>query len=195
MENLSTKTDIHLARKVVHAMTGLSLALILKYIDNTAIKNIFYFIALLGVITDLSRFYCHKFNAILLKKFRLLARAEEEKSLSGMTAYFLGASLALIFSTTSQTAILLLIVAIADPMASLMGIKFGTIKLYQHKSWMGLVTYFIFAAVIFTLNADFAMIEVLTLALTLALVESFMPLNDNISVPLVGSLLLSSFSH
>ena len=129
MENLSTKTDIHLARKVVHAMTGLSLALTLKYIDNPAIKNIFYFIALLGVITDLSRFYSHKFNAILLKKFRLLARAEEEKSLSGMTAYFLGASLALIFSTTSQTAILLLVVAIADPLASLMGIKFGKIKL------------------------------------------------------------------
>lgn len=195
MENLSTKTDIHLARKVIHAMTGLSLALTLKYAEFPAIKNIFYFIALLGVITDLTRFYSDKFNAILLKKFRLLARAEEEKTLSGMTAYFLGASLALIFSNATHAAILLIVVAIADPLASFMGIKFGAKKLYQNKSWVGFVTYLILTAVIFSLAVDFSNIEIVTLALTLALAESFMPLNDNISVPLVGSLLLSSFVH
>lgn len=192
MKNLSTKKDLHLLRKLAHGTTGIILYL---WLSSTPSENewkthtIFLF-SMVGLSIDLVRFKSPRFNQILLKAFRFLARDEEQNRFSGMTTYFVAASLCLLISSATSIAPFFLIVAIADPLASIMGLKIKSPLLFKQKSVAGLMTYFLTSTLIFGC-LNWTIHQSLFFGFILALTETFVPFDDNLSVPLLGTIALT----
>ncbi|MAZ49547.1 MAG: hypothetical protein CME65_13385 [Halobacteriovoraceae bacterium] len=153
--------------------------------EESNLEIIIYCLAALGVFIDLLRFLNPKLNQNLLLIFKSLARKEEVSKFSGMTTYFVSAAVCLSILSAKTVAPFFLVVAIADPMASVMGIKWGGLKTYRDKTLIGLFTYFIIAGLILNF-LGFPLQKTLILASILSLTESFVPLDDNLSVPIMG---------
>ena len=187
MQTLLNKKHIHYKRKLAHAITGISLAYTL-YSQYFTEQFVFYAvssIAALGVGIDFLRIKYPNFNQNLLNFFQHLARDEERNSLSGMTTYFLGTAICLSFTESRVLAALLLVVAVADPMASIVGLNINSKKLYQNKSLAGFCAFLICSLILLTLMG-WSLSMVLAFSLALALAETFIPLDDNLTIPLTG---------
>ena len=189
MEHLKSKSNIHAKRKLVHSAVGMSFyfAFSSEAFERSNSKIFLYCFAALVVFIDSLRFLYPKLNQNLLLIFQSLARKEEVSRFSGLTTYLVSAAICLSFLSAKTVAPFFLVVAIADPLASIMGIKFGGLKTYRNKTVVGLLTYFIATSLILNFSS-FTLEKTLILGSILSLTESYVPLDDNLSVPIVGAI-------
>ncbi len=142
------KSDIHWARKIWHMGGVLFLALCYSKAPQAASVIGLSLLWLLFIPLDVIRQKNPQVNQILVRWFRPLMRQHELNRLSG-TSYLLSGVLLVVLLFPHDIALLtMLYLALADPLASLIGIKFGKDKLFGHKSLQGTLAAFVVCALV-----------------------------------------------
>ena len=134
---LKKRNDLHLSRKILHAAgVGFIIGLFHTLSREQALiaSTIAFF---LFVPIDWLRAYWKPANQIFLKTFGRYMRDNERHGLTG-TSYLLVAVLLLIaFFPKIITSLALAMLAVGDPIASIVGVMYGKDKLVGNKSLQG----------------------------------------------------------
>lgn len=143
MMALKRRSDIHWARKIWH-MGGVSgMALFYAYAPLQVSLGILAISWICFVPFDFFRHRSIKMNRIAINIFGVIMREHEEKKLAGTTYLLTGVALVAVLFPREIVLPTLLFLAFADPFASVIGIKFGTLKIFGHKSLQGTLAAFV----------------------------------------------------
>lgn len=194
---LKRRSDIHLARKLWHVGGVSIMALIYTYAPYEVAMTILALTWLAFVPVDVFRHYSPQLNRLALKTFGLIMRDHEEKKLAGTTYLLTGAALVGLLFPREVVQPTLLFLAFADPFASLIGIKYGTIKIFGHKSLQGFLAAFVICFVLsfsYFINHGLLVNYQLTAAVLAGLVGALAELipvanlDDNLTLPVLSAL-------
>lgn len=187
----SERPNYEVPRKVFH-MFG-AIIPIVYYVSGLS-QEIILGLLLPAVImivgADLIRLVHAGFNKFFTTRFGKLMRKGEERSLTTST-YFLLASMAVIYGFDKRIAVVsLLYLSFGDPIAALVGRKFGEIKLVDGKSLEGTLACFQTCLLIGLLLLPSPQAAVLA-AVCAALAELVpLPVNDNLRIPVCSAFAL-----
>lgn len=139
---LASMYQLHLPRKAWHLSMGLLVLLLcqqLEYLGLTFQRqgSIFLGVALIVFAGELLRLRWRALNQFILSRMSLIIRQEEQHKLSGTPFYLLGIGLSLLCFHPSIAFQALLILIIADPLSSFVGIKWGTWRLAPRRTVEG----------------------------------------------------------
>ncbi|MEZ0228512.1 MAG: diacylglycerol/polyprenol kinase family protein [Planctomycetota bacterium] len=153
--------------------------------------------AVLAVIVgglDLLRLLSPAWNARVLREFSSIIRREETDHLSSSTWFLIGALATLAFAPLPFAATAFLYLAVGDPIASWIGVRFGRTRLPGGKSLEGSLALVVACALLGTVFLGLTHSASWTTAPLLALAGAFAaafaewlplgPVDDNCSVPL-----------
>lgn len=202
-----TKSDLNLGRKITHFLMG-AVAVILAILlqDNTfQIKHILLIFVFIFALVELIRHSIPAFNSKILSlpPFGEMFREEEKNNIATATYYIIAMAICFWFYTLEVSIISTLYLAIADPIASTLGNKFGKIKIIRNKTLIGFMGFMIICIVInlvasqfliissSTLNQDSKLVLFYTAPFLAAFIESFLPFEDNFTVPVLTGAYLS----
>jgi len=194
LEGLVQRTSgPQLWRRVFHAVTGVLIAIALTILDlprATAVAIIGVVVAALGAI-DVARLVDPKVNALFFSAFRHLASPRDARGLASSTWYGLGVLIAVALFPTRAAVSGVLVLALADPIASYAGRRWG------RRAFLGatLEGTALFAAVAFgILAARHGPLVGAVGAVVLALAERLSwPLDDNLTIPVFGGAVVTAF--
>ena len=145
---LKKRSDIHWARKIWH-MAGVSMmAAIYAYLPQQWSKGMLL-VAWCGFISiDIIRQKNQGLNEFMVHVFKPILRQSELHKLAGTTYLLSGAAVVVFFFPKDVVILTLLLLAFADPIASIVGIKFGKDKIFGQKSLQGSLAAFFVCAVL-----------------------------------------------
>lgn len=136
---LASRVDTHIARKLWHIFTGIagltcfySLELTTHF---TAVSLLI--VAITGLGVDILRLRFENINRLTISVMGPFMRESERKGLSGLPFYALGVSLSLFFFSEPIAILSILFLVFADPIASYVGVVYGTKKLWGNKTFEG----------------------------------------------------------
>ena len=192
----------HYQRKLYHALMGLlCFALYAFALDRgTAI----WLIASIGgcfVILDLLRLRIPSLNQLTLALLGPLMRREELGSVTGNSFYILGLFVAVTLFSKPVALLSILFLALGDPIAAVVGTKWGRTKIFGDKSLEGSLANFALTALAsFLFSALYLHMDPLSAVafgifggLVSMLAELFpAPFDDNLTIPAVSALLLTA---
>ena len=201
---IKEKKDLHLLRKLWHCLPGLSLALVLYF----KILPVYAVVILLGLgfltvsFIELLRLNHRQFNTWTIKFSKHIIRREELKQISGVPYYLGSCFLVLLIFNTHIATLSILYLAFGDPLASLVGIKYGagSHKFSNGKSIVGTlagITVCMIITMIYGTAVNWSLATIFPLAffggLAGGLSETFVidDINDNLFIPLVSATVLS----
>lgn len=194
---LKRRSDIHWARKIWH-MGGVSLvALIYAYAPYDVAMGILAACWLAFVPFDIARHFFPDLNRVALRSFSLIMREHEEKKLAGTSYLFTGVAIVGFLFPREVAQPTLLFLAFADPFASVIGIKYGSIKIFGHKSLQGFLAAFLICFVLsFSYFSNHGLLpqNQLTASLIAGLVGALAELvpvynfDDNLTLPVLSAL-------
>lgn len=196
---LKRRSDLHLARKLWHVGGILTMVLIYQFIGHQLALKVMGVAALFGIAFDFSRLKFPRMNAFALKFFGIFMREHERESLAGSTYLFIGVLTLLWFFPRPIIILTLMFLAVADPLASYVGIRYGKDKLIGSKSLQGTLAAFFACTVIAAIYLGYngLMTErILIVSLLSGLsgaVSELLPigkLDDNLSFPVLSACLL-----
>ncbi len=173
--------NLEIPRKLFH-LSGI-LLLFIPYIFKTQAKIIFLALVCLVSTIEFLRLRSHLIANVLVKIFGHLMRPLERKKLSGSFYYLWGVSLSFLFFDKISATKGLLILAIADPLASLIGIKFGNHR-FLKKTLEGTLAFFLVSILILYCFKE-SLHNALIIGAICALAENVIPINDNLILPLL----------
>jgi dolichol kinase len=178
-------------RRVFHSCSGLVLALgpgLLGLERPLVVRLLAVGVALL-LVADLARLRVPSLNVLFFRAFRRLASPREASGIASSTWYGVGVFLAWALFPAAVAVPSILVMALADPCASVIGRLWGR-RRFGKGSTLGSLTFFVVASVV--LLAATRNPAVILVAALAALVEVLpWKLDDNLMIPLaVGALLL-----
>lgn len=150
----------------------------------------------LFVIVDLLRQQAPSLNHHIVRLMASIMRDSERNQLAGTTYLLLGVLIIMLIFPKPVVVLTLVLLAVADPVASYIGIKYGKDKIWRKKSLQGSLAAFVVCAWISGLYFYFtnAMVERLVIvSLLTGLVGSLAELipigniDDNLTFPLICS--------
>lgn len=183
------------ARNVFHVATAVTVVALLEFLNDPTLVLI---IAAIGAAaawsTELARRISPRMNGLVMKLFNPVAHPHEVQRVNSATWY----TTALLLLAATQSTLLcvtgVVVLGIGDPIAALVGRRFGRIKLLHGRSLEGTVAFAISATVatfiafaIFHSSMGLAMAFGLAAAASVAgaLAELFsLRVDDNFSIPL-----------
>ncbi len=184
-------TGIELKRKAVHLAT-LVIPIGYSLTSDTAVLTFLVPFFLLYLAVDLLRHF-HPGLASLFRKyfFGKVLREKEEPTLMGST-YFLFSSILTILLFSKPIAIAsLLILILSDTAAALVGKGFGRVPLFG-KTLEGSLAFFATSLLIVWLYPGLDRLSGSVAALGASVIEALpIPLDDNLTIPLVAGTLMS----
>ena len=178
-------------RRLFHATNGLVITGVLLFSPLDASLVIRILGAILGVmlILDIVRLLVPGMNRLFFRTFIRLASPRERGRPASSTWYVLGALLTLLFFPVHIAAPAILVLALADPGASLLGRAFGTRRVGKG-TVEGSSAFFAIASL--SLLPFFPWPQALGAALLVAAVEIIpWPLDDNLVVPVASGGILA----
>ena len=195
--------DLHLARKAWHIGGGILLYWF-AFASGLPKSSILIFLAFLTGfvwICDGARLFLPGLNRLTLRLFGPLMRRCETAALSGTPYFLLGTTIVYAFFPRSPAQLAILFLIVADPAASVVGIltRHAGPNLGRGKSLYGVVAS---AMSCFLVTVAFVLWSTTlpaTFALKLGLVGAFcglavemlpLPLNDNVTYPLLSACIL-----
>lgn len=198
-DRLKTKADIHLARKIWHFGGVLTIVAIYRSLPResalvTALVATFLFVSL-----DILRHSFPKLNEVLFTVFRPFMREHERHRPAGTSYLLIGMTLIVFLFSKHVVTLSLLFLAVADPLASFVGLKYGRDKIIGQKSLQGtaaafFVCMFISAFYFFSFNLMTERILIVSvLAGLIGAISELVPiwkLDDNFTFPVMSSFLL-----
>jgi len=205
LKSLQKRSDMHLLRKLWHVGTGLA-GFVVYTSTNISLDTIgrgLVFFAVLVLIVESFRLKNPGLNRLILSVMGPFMRESERNKVSGMPFYALGVGVALTFFYKPVALLAVLFLIFADPISSIVGIKFGRTKILPNKSLEGCVAGFLTC---FLLTAAFTGLSVMPFLATwkwmtfcffagvigmLSEMASVYNLDDNFTVPVISSIGLS----
>jgi dolichol kinase len=192
---LPTRHDLQLGRRLFHLLNGVSTATAYALLfTHEQVIRIFGTIACVVYIIDRVRIaYPEALTRHAPWVNRLLVRAEEQFRESAMTPYAIAVLLTILTVPKPAAIVAIYTLAIADPLAAIVGIQWGRRRIAQHKSLEGSAAFFaatlVIAWVVLAQGADRPATTVGAAATTIALVAAvceLLPLriDDNMTIPL-----------
>lgn len=142
------KSDIHWARKLWHMGGVLFIAFCYSKVSQSTAVIGLAIVWLLFVPPDIIRQKNEMLNNFLVRYFRPLMREYEYKRLCGTSYLLTGVLIVVLLFPRDVVLLTMLYLALADPLASLIGIKFGKDKIFGHKSLQGTLAAFTVCAVL-----------------------------------------------
>ncbi|MBX7231446.1 MAG: hypothetical protein K1X29_05115 [Bdellovibrionales bacterium] len=134
---LKRRHDLHMARKIWHALGVLTLAIIYTWISHQQALRAIAAAAFFMVAFDFLRQKFARLNRFALKFFGFIMREHERESWAGTTYLILGVFILVWVFPRPVVLLTLLFLALADPIASYFGIRYGRDKLIGSKSLQG----------------------------------------------------------
>jgi phytol kinase len=108
----------------------------------------------------------------------------------GAMNFFIGTLLSLIFPfPRAYSAISVLILGLSDGLATIVGVG-SKYKIYKKKSFAGTITFFTSSYLILMIGLN-SIMSALGISIVLTLLELFSPIDDNLLIPVAGTLLIS----
>jgi dolichol kinase len=142
------RSEMHWARKLWHMGGVMAIAFGYYYMPTFWARALLFVLWLCFVPFDFLRLRSPVLNDVATHLFRPIMRESEAKDLAGTTYLLSGVLLVALFFPREIVLITLLYLAFADPMASVIGIKYGKDKIFGHKSLQGSVAAFTICTVI-----------------------------------------------
>jgi dolichol kinase len=184
-------------RNLFHALSGIVALLLYEFLltKPQAIACVLVAAAVL-VTLEVIRRYSSRWNKFLSEKiFRVVAHPSERHRITGSTYFILALAIITILFPKPAVEVAVLILALADPAASITGRLWGKRKLYSNKSYVGTGSFFAVAwitSIIFVtiavkdLSTPHAVVAALIIATAGTIVEVLSTrLDDNLTIPVV----------
>jgi dolichol kinase len=192
---LSTRNDLQLGRRLFHLVNGVSTATAYALLfTHEQVIRIFGTIACLVYIVDRIRIaYPEALDRHAPWVNRLLVRAEERFRESAMTPYAIAVLLTIITVPKPAAIVAICTLAIADPLAAIVGIRWGRRRIARNRSLEGSAAFFattlVIAWVVLAQGPTDSTAAVAGAAATIALAAAAcetLPLriDDNLTIPL-----------
>lgn len=177
-------------RRLFHAVNGLIVVGLLVFLDPSWALSVTLLTAIVALLflTDGARFAIPSLNRLFFRLFRPFASPREAQGVASSTWYMLGILLAVAFFPREIAIPAILVLALADPLASYLGYRFGK-RRFGSGSVLGTGVFFMASLAILIPLAG--MVPALITAAVVALLEPIpWSLDDNLVIPLaVGALL------
>ncbi len=199
MTDLKTRTDVHYARKIWHFAGVIGIAVSYHNLSWHMSLQILVLLSAISIFIDLFRQRSDTFNTGVIKLMGFLMRESERASIAGTTYLLIGVLIIVAIFPPSVVTLSLLFLAIADPVASYVGVRYGHDKLVGRKSLQGtmaafFVSMFISATYFVSHNMMTERIIIVSIiAGLIGAVAELLPvgdLDDNLVLPVVSSALL-----
>ncbi len=197
--DLKCRTDLHLSRKIWHVLGVSGLVVTYNVLTRPLALKLFFTMTVLFVIFDVWRQHSPLIHRGLEAVFHPIMRDHERHRLAGTTYLLVGVFIILAVFPRSIVNLSLLFLAIADPLASLVGILYGRDKIWGQKTLQGTFAAFVACAVIgaiyFYLHEAMTerLVIVSILAGVIGALSELVPIldiDDNLTFPVVSSSLL-----
>jgi diacylglycerol kinase (CTP) len=202
--SLRARDDIHLSRRFWH-FGGVMLMFIIYWFSTPKQALVLAAIAAgILIFFDVLRLRVRRFNVFFVWLFRRIIRDSELNHISGITFMMTGMTIVVALYPKNVVLLVMLFVALADPIASEIGIRFGKDKLIGNKSLQGsfaaFLTCFVLSLAYFT---HFGLVPerrfiVCLLAGLIGAVSELAPigdLDDNLVFPVLSATLLTGTLH
>lgn len=199
MQDLKSRKDVHYARKIWHFLGVIMIAVLYHNLTRPMALQTLVLVASISIFIDVFRQRSEGFNRGVLKVMGFLMRENERTGIAGTTYLLIGVLIIVAIFPPSVVMLSLLFLAIADPVASYYGIRYGRDKLIGRKSLQGSMAAF-FVCVMISAIYFFAhnmmterILIVSILAGFIGAVSEIIPvgdLDDNLVLPVVSSCLL-----
>jgi dolichol kinase len=192
---LPTRHDLQLGRRLFHLLNGVSTATAYALLfTHEQVIRIFGTIACVVYILDRLRIaYPEALERHAPWVNRLLVRAEEQFRESAMTPYAIAVLLTVITVPKPAAIVAIYTLAIADPLAAIVGIRWGRRRIAHNRSLEGSAAFFVATLVIawvvlaqgVTPSALTVAGAAFTIALAAAVCETLpLRIDDNLTIPL-----------
>jgi diacylglycerol kinase (CTP) len=188
------------ARNLFHAVSGLVAVLLYQFLltKSQAVACVLVAAAVL-VILEIGRRCSGRWNKFLAENiFKVLAHPSERDRITGSTYFVVGLAVITVVFPKPPVEVAILILAFADPVASITGRLWGKRKLFQNKSYVGTGAFFavawVTASIFLTvavkdLSTPRAAVAALIIAAAGTIVELLSTrLDDNLTIPVVCAL-------
>jgi dolichol kinase len=202
----ATRQTVSWPRKVFHASTISAVAFVAAFsgLEKRAVLALLGSFAVVVGGLDALRLAWPSFNARVLRDFSRILRHHEEHTVSSGFWFLLAAVLTLVIAPLPVAAVALLYLALGDPVASWVGVRFGRTKLPGGKSLEGSLAFVLTCAVVgavflgATSTVTWAAAPLVALAGALAAgFAEWLPIervDDNLRVPLAAAVVLTSLA-
>jgi dolichol kinase len=191
----ATRNDLQLGRRAFHFLNGFSTATAYALLfTHEQVIHIFGTIACIVYVLDRIRIaYPEVVERRVPVVNRLLVRAEEQVREAAMTPYAIAVLLTILTVPKPAALVAIYTLGIADPLAAIVGIRFGRRKITTNRSLEGSTAFFaatlVVAAGVLTWGTEGSALAVTGSALTIAVLASaceLLPLriDDNMTIPL-----------
>ena len=178
-------------RKYIHISSS-GIAILLWYYGKDLLLPWILAAAILFPILDYSRKYIPLLKKLYFKLFGTVTRPYEFQVLSGASWVFIGAGFTAYLFNEKVAVIALLVMSLSDSSAALIGIKYGTTRLFN-KSLEGTLAFLISTYLIIFLLSSVSIMFLLIASITATAIELFSTpkYNDNILIPVATAFILT----
>ena len=178
-------------RKIVHISSS-GIAILLWYFGKDAMLPWVLAVAILFPILDWLRKYIPLLKKLYFILFGIITRPYEHQVLSGASWVFMGAGFTAYLFNEKVAVIALLVMSLSDSSAALIGIKYGTTRLFN-KSLEGTLAFLISTYLIIFLLSSASLMLLLIATITATVIELFSTpkFNDNILIPVTTAFILT----
>ena len=178
-------------RKIVHISSS-GIAILLWYFGKDAMLPWVLAVAILFPILDWLRKYIPLLKKLYFILFGIITRPYEHQVLSGASWVFMGAGFTAYLFNEKVAVIALLVMSLSDSAAAIIGIKYGTTRLFN-KSLEGTLAFLISTYLIIFLLSSASLMLLLITTITATVIELFSTpkLNDNILIPVTTAFILT----
>ncbi len=190
----------HPGRKIYHLAGGLVVSAAYISLGRERGLPALAGLTAIATATDISRLVFPKFNDFMFRHFRAFIRDSEKHAITGTPWYLMGMLGSFFLFSLSIAVCSIVFLACGDVSATIVGERWGTIKISGVKSLQGTIAFFI-AAVVCGYAAGsywqgFPLPVVAAGALTAAVVEILpLKINDNLSIPIISGAVMQALIH
>ncbi len=189
--SLANLRSHELVRKAIHLSSSI-IPLSYWFLFEKHLTLQIVIVVALGFLTvDYLRLKSDFIEKIFMRIFGSALRQHEKKNLTGATYVFTGSVVAIFLFPKEIAVPSLLILAISDTLAALIGIPFGKHK-FLKKSLEGSAAFFISASIILAIFYPGNLLIAMLIAASVTLAEAYpINLDDNFLIPILSGTLLS----
>ena len=188
-------------RKVIHLGT-LLIPLLYLFVTRKQTLSIIVPVAILSLVIDIMRLEDVRLSKVFLKFFGALLREHERQTLTGVSYLLVSSSLCILFYDKPIAILSVLFLILGDPVAALVGRRYGRAQLWGGKSLEGSLACLVVCLAVTVFVPGLPMwpeVPAMSLSarllgpLTATLVECFpVSVDDNLSIPLVSGLVMQA---
>jgi diacylglycerol kinase (CTP) len=196
---LKTKADLHLARKIWHFLGVVAVIYLYHNSSRSEGLQLAFIVTLLALAVDSLRHSLPTVNKVVCKILAPIMREREKDKMAGLTWLMVGVLIIMYIFSDDVVTLSLLFLAIGDPIASFVGLKYGRDQIVGKKTLQGSVAAFFVCFVISAFYFYFQnlmtdrLLIVSVLAGLIGAVTELVPifrLDDNLTYPVLSSGLL-----